>query len=157
MQCHWSYRGGCLYVPSGDRDVSVLFDQAWNTTVMRKDIHMCNLFSHCLLPFYYKDNNDVWNQRQLDCLFNSLISLMKRYSKVPHYWPFVRGMHRWPMHSPHKGPVMRKAFPDVITGCSSLMQYPQFRLSQPRCRTVVMGSLRFVVSLFLCRLFIGLQ
>ena len=29
---------------------------------------------------------------------------------------FVRGIHRWPMNSPHKGPVMQKTFPfdDVI-------------------------------------------
>ena len=29
---------------------------------------------------------------------------------------FVRGIHRWPVNSPHKGPVMRKIFPfdDVI-------------------------------------------
>ena len=29
---------------------------------------------------------------------------------------FVRGIHRWPVNSPHKGPVMRKLFPydDVI-------------------------------------------
>ena len=31
---------------------------------------------------------------------------------------FVRGIHRWPMNSPHKGPVTRKMFPfdDVIMG-----------------------------------------
>ena len=30
---------------------------------------------------------------------------------------FVRGIHRWPVNSPHKGPVARKMFPfdDVIT------------------------------------------
>ena len=30
---------------------------------------------------------------------------------------FVRGIHRWPVNSPHKGPVTRKMFPfdDVIT------------------------------------------
>ena len=29
---------------------------------------------------------------------------------------FVRGIHRWPVNSPHKGPVMRKMFPfdDII-------------------------------------------
>ena len=29
---------------------------------------------------------------------------------------FVRGIHRWPVNSPHKGPVMGKMFPfdDVI-------------------------------------------
>ena len=31
---------------------------------------------------------------------------------------FVRGIHRWPVNSPHKGPVTRKTFPldDVIMG-----------------------------------------
>ena len=32
---------------------------------------------------------------------------------------FVRGIHRWPVNSPHKGPVSRKVFPfdDVIMSC----------------------------------------
>ena len=36
--------------------------------------------------------------------------------KPPRYWPFVRGIHRWPVDSPHKGPVTWKLFPldDVI-------------------------------------------
>ena len=35
--------------------------------------------------------------------------------------PFVRGTHRWPMNSPHKGPVTRKCFHfvDVIMEISS--------------------------------------
>ena len=45
---------------------------------------------------------------------------------------FVRGIHRWPVNSPHKGPVPRKMFPfdDVIMPCfvtacclSALSQY----------------------------------
>ena len=37
---------------------------------------------------------------------------------------FVRGIHRWPVNSPHKGPVTRKMFPfdDVIIWCSSKRQ-----------------------------------
>ena len=33
---------------------------------------------------------------------------------------FVRGIHRWPANSPHKGPVTRKMiqFDDVITSCA---------------------------------------
>ena len=36
---------------------------------------------------------------------------------------FVRGIHRWPVNSPHKGPVTRKMFPfdDVIMDSSSAM------------------------------------
>ena len=38
-------------------------------------------------------------RRSFDSLFNS--SSKKHQS--PHYWPFVRGIHRWPVNSPHKG------------------------------------------------------
>ena len=35
---------------------------------------------------------------------------------APRYRPLVRGIHQWPVNSPHKGPVMWKIFPydDVI-------------------------------------------
>ena len=35
---------------------------------------------------------------------------------------FMRGIHRWPVNSPHKWPVTRKIFPfdDVIMGCQVL-------------------------------------
>ena len=36
---------------------------------------------------------------------------IKENIKAPRYWPFVRGIHRWPVNSPHKGPVTRKMFP----------------------------------------------
>ena len=41
---------------------------------------------------------------------------MKGNIKAPHHWPFVRRINRWPVDSPHKGPVMRNEFPchDVI-------------------------------------------
>ena len=37
---------------------------------------------------------------------------------------FVRGIHRWPVNSPHKGPVTRKMFPfdDVIMRCELVIQ-----------------------------------
>ena len=35
----------------------------------------------------------------------------KEVMLAPHYWPFVRGIHWWPVDSPHKGPVMWKALP----------------------------------------------
>ena len=30
--------------------------------------------------------------------------------KAPHHWCFVKGIHRWLVDTPHKGPVMRKRF-----------------------------------------------
>ena len=40
----------------------------------------------------------------------------KRKHQSPTPLTFVRGIHRWPVNSPHKGPVTRKIFPfdDVI-------------------------------------------
>ena len=31
----------------------------------------------------------------------------------PRYWPFVRGIHRWPMDSPHKGPITKSLLSHV--------------------------------------------
>ena len=64
---------------------------------------------------------------------------------------FVRGIHRWPENSPHKGPVMRKMFPLMTSSCITQpllvlsYEYPsanngtgiivwqhQLRLSNPR-------------------------
>ena len=41
--------------------------------------------------------------------------------KAWHYWPFVRGIHQSLVDSPHKGPVMQKAFPydDIILTVAS--------------------------------------
>ena len=35
----------------------------------------------------------------------------KGNTKAPHHCPFVWGIHRSPVDSPHKGPLLRKAFP----------------------------------------------
>ena len=42
----------------------------------------------------------------------------QRKYQSPASLAFVRGNHRWPVNSPHKGPVTRKMFPfdDVIMG-----------------------------------------
>ena len=37
----------------------------------------------------------------------------KRNIKGPYYWPFVRGINRWPVDSPHKGPEMWKSCQNV--------------------------------------------
>ena len=45
----------------------------------------------------------------------------QRQHQSPASLAFVRGIHRWPVNSPHKGPVTRKMFPfdDVIMGKAS--------------------------------------
>ena len=52
---------------------------------------------------------------------------------------FVKVIHRWLAHSPHKGPVTRKMFPfdDVIMG-SRLNSYT-LQISDPTSHSTVMG------------------
>ena len=47
----------------------------------------------------------LWNKRVI-CAY--MIVSQKhddviKWKHFPRYWPFVRGIHRWPMNSPHKG------------------------------------------------------
>ena len=75
------------------------------------------------MSLQWRDNehHDVSNHQPHDCLLNRLfrcrwkIKTKKQHqSSVP--LAFVRGIHRWPVNSPHKWPVTRKMFPfdDVI-------------------------------------------
>ena len=52
----------------------------------------------------------VSNHRCLDCLLNRLF--MRKSKKISKLCVtgHVRGIHRWPVNSPHKGPVTRKMF-----------------------------------------------
>ena len=59
----------------------------------------------------------VSNHHQLDSLFNSLFMLKKSKHKgiilpaiFPGNPPVTGEIHRWPMESPHKGPLMWKSF-----------------------------------------------
>ena len=57
-----------------------------------------------------------------DCLLNRLFRRRSRKHLSSASLAFVRGIHRWPVNSPLKGPVTRKIFPldDVIIMYSSL-------------------------------------
>ena len=46
----------------------------------------------------------ISNHRPFDCLFNSRCGPTSTKQQSPYYWPFVRGIHRWSVNSPHKGP-----------------------------------------------------
>ena len=78
--------------------------------------------------FYRYENTFQWYQyRKLECLFNIFFTNKKRNIKARHDWPFVRGIHRWPVDSPHKGPVMRKACPwhDTVMFLSVMFLFAQ--------------------------------
>ena len=48
----------------------------------------------------------------------------QRKPQSPASLAFVRGIHRWPVNSPHKGPETRKMFPfDDVTMCIIVLYY----------------------------------
>ena len=49
-------------------------------------------------------------------LFSSLRGPISKKHHSPYYWPFMRGIHLWPLNSLHKGPVTwwKLPFDDVI-------------------------------------------
>ena len=67
------------------------------------------------LQWRHNECHGVSNHRHLDCLLSRLFSHISgtTYSAS---LAFVRGFHRWPTNSPHKGQVTRIMFPfdDVI-------------------------------------------
>ena len=83
-------------------------------------ICMYCLDSEHMPSFEWRHNecDGVSNHQPHDCLLNLLFKCRsKKTSKLRVTGLCVRnGIHRWPMNSPHKGPVTRKMFPfdDVI-------------------------------------------
>ena len=82
--------------------------------------HPCPIFKTALvkpLQWRHNDRDCVSNHQRLDCLLTRLFR--RRSKKTPTLRVTglcVRGIHRWPVNSPHRGPVTRKMFPfdDVI-------------------------------------------
>ena len=67
------------------------------------------------VPYFYRTGNLMVNSQV--CLYDSRVIIIIHYYKTllpqhddvikwkhfPRYWPFVRGIHRSPVNSPHKG------------------------------------------------------
>ena len=76
------------------------------------------------LQWHHTARDDVSNHQPRDCLHNRLF---RRRSQQKHQssasLAFARRIHRWPVNSPHKGPVTRKmfSFDDVIMICNTVI------------------------------------
>ena len=62
------------------------------------------------LRWRHNDYDGVSNHQPLDCLLECLFSRRSKNHQSSASPAFVRGIHRWPVNSPHKGPVTRKSF-----------------------------------------------
>ena len=71
------------------------------------------------LQWRYNGLDGVSNHQPHHCLFNCLFGRRSKKTSKFRVTGFVRGIHRWPVNSPHKGPSTRKMFPfdDVIMVC----------------------------------------
>ena len=80
-------------------------DYRWSTHPPRSDA----------LQWYHNVCDSVSNQRLLDCLLNRLFRWKSKKTSFASL-ASVRGIHLWPVNSPHKGPVTQKICPfeDVI-------------------------------------------
>ena len=73
---------------------------------------------------------------------------------------FVRGIHRWPLNSPHKGPVTRKMFPfDVVIIQDSLLSRHSTSVYQSIDESFLFGLLTLPIpmTLHLSRFYYKLQ
>ena len=85
------------------------------------------------LQWRHNGCDSVSNYQPHHCLLNGKFSADQRKHQSSASLAFVRGIHRWPVNSPHKWPVTRKMFPfyDVIMwsrkGHDPLLQFVRFR------------------------------
>ena len=61
-----------------------------------------------LLEWRHNERDGVSNHQLLDCLLNRLFRRRSKKTSKLRVTGFVRRIHRWPVNSPHKGPVTRK-------------------------------------------------
>ena len=105
-------------------------------------------FRHCVLKYMNGNvtNAQIYSEslhKHIRCFFfvNFLTSVystvysgadQRKYQSSASL-AFVRGIHRWPVNSPHKGPVTRKMFPfDNVIMKSGIKQWTMYVITNPR-------------------------
>ena len=89
------------------------------------------------LQWRHNERDSVSNHQPHDCLLNRLFRRWSRKTSNSASLAFVRGIHRGPVNSSHKWPVMRKMFPfdDVIMNTGETQSLDPFH-----CRFFMMTS-----------------
>ena len=115
----------------------------WST---RFQITVCRIaISNMSILWCHNERNSVSNHRRLRLFTQPLVQTqVKEKHQSSAALAFLRGIHRWPVNSPHKGPVTRKMFPfdDVIT---CLPNYTS--LINCASLVTVFGQASFVINL----------
>ena len=88
--------------------------------------------SSITLQCRHNECDGVSNHQPHDCLLSIYLDADQRKHQSSASLAFVRGIHRWPVNSPHKRPVTRKIFPidDIIISCYGIYvffwEFPNF-------------------------------
>ena len=82
-----------------------------------------------------------------------------KWKHFPRYWPFVRGIHRWPVNSPHKGQWHRALMYSLIcTWINSWVNNHKagdLRRHRPHCDVIVMhGTQNKIIAFSWMKIFI---
>ena len=87
--------------------------------LQNKSRHTNYLIAHALL-WRHNERDGVSNHQPHDCLPRSIVYADQRKHQSSASLAFVRGIHRSPVNSPHKGPVTWKMCPfdDIIMECT---------------------------------------
>ena len=76
-----------------------------------------DLMKNTPLQWHHNECNDVSKHRCLDCFLSRCSGADQRKHQSSASLAFVRGIHRWPVDSLHKGPVMWKCFHLMTSSC----------------------------------------
>ena len=104
----------------------------WVWGICHFSVPSCDLFT----PLYwrYNERNGVSNHWRLDGLFNRLFRHRSKKYLNSASLAFVRGIHRWSVDSPHKGPVTREMFPlDGVIMLYSIASFGANHINTRQC------------------------
>ena len=94
--------------------VMVLNGSFYSAVILKRNIHFNSVFA---LKNHYDDVTMSPMASQITGLTIVYLTVYSGADQRKHQssasLAFVRGIHRWPLNSPHKGPVTRKMFPFV--------------------------------------------
>ena len=100
-----------------------VFDLYWSSDMYISCMHYNWLLNVTRsLRWRHNGRDSVSNHQPYDCLLNRLFRRRSKKNQSSASMAFVRGIHRGPVNSPHKWPIVRKMFPfdDVIVWCCDI-------------------------------------
>ena len=88
----------------------------WSTSVLSTKVRIIlEVWRYVVTRLYIQSSRSLniagtctlFYSSQIACRASFVYDDVMTWKCYPHCWPFARGIHRSPMDSPHKGPVMR--------------------------------------------------